>query len=86
MHTSAHLSPAAIAERGRPAASSLRHRIKAMVARVSEWATARAERLGTAALYAELSRLSDAELRARGLSRATLAHDVGELIADRKGA
>ena len=42
------------------------------------WLQARAAAAGEAALYQELSRLSDAELHRLGLSRATLASDIAQ--------
>jgi hypothetical protein len=84
MDTSAHLAPGAVAERRSPA-FSLRRRLKAIAARIAAWADARAERLAAAAIYEGLSKLSDAELRHRGLSRGTLAHDIHAGIADRTG-
>jgi hypothetical protein len=47
-----------------------------ILARVTTWATARADALAAAAVYEHLSKLSDAELHRRGLSRSTLACDV----------
>jgi hypothetical protein len=44
------------------------------IASLVTWARAQ----GAAAVYRELARLSDAELRHRGLSRGTLARDVCE--------
>jgi hypothetical protein len=44
--------------------------------RLRIWIEAHAVSAGQAALYHELSRMSDAELQRRGLSRATLARDV----------
>ena len=84
MDTSAHLSPGTVAER-RSRAPFLRRRLNAIAARIAAWATARADRLAAAVIYQELSKLPDAELRDRGLSRATLAHDVRACISDRKG-
>jgi hypothetical protein len=43
---------------------------------VATWATARANAIAAAAVYEHLSKLSDAELHRRGLSRSTLACDV----------
>ena len=43
-----------------------------------------ADRLAAEALCRELSKLSDAELRDRGLFRATLAYDVHARIAERR--
>ena len=44
--------------------------------RVAEWIERAADYRAAAALYEHLSRLSDAELHRRGLSRTKLAHDV----------
>lgn len=83
MDTSAHLSPGAAAGR-RNREFSLGRRLGAIAARIAAWAVARADRLATEVICRELSKLSDAELRGRGLSRAKLAHDVRAGIADRK--
>jgi hypothetical protein len=44
--------------------------------RIVTWADTCADYYAAAAMYEQLSRLSDAELARRGLSRATLARDV----------
>jgi len=44
--------------------------------RIMTWAVTCADEYAAAAMYEQLSALSDAELMRRGLSRATLAHDV----------
>ena len=44
--------------------------------RIAAWADTCADYYAAAALYEQLSALSDAELARRGLSRATLAQDV----------
>jgi hypothetical protein len=44
--------------------------------RVLAWADRRADYYAAAAMYQQLSALSDSELMRRGLSPATLAHDV----------
>ena len=44
--------------------------------RLAEWVKNCADRYAAAAAYAELSRLSDAELRHRSLSRDILARDL----------
>jgi len=49
---------------------------KAAIAWVAEWIESCAHHYAAALLYERLSRLSDAELAARGLNRATLAHDL----------
>ena len=60
-------------------------------ATVSSWIARIAERIATwaaayeaAAIYGQLSALSDRQLAQRGLTRATLAHDV-HLAYDRSG-
>lgn len=49
---------------------------KAAIAWVAEWIESCAHHYAAALLYEKLSRLSDTELAARGLDRATLAHDL----------
>jgi len=56
--------------------STIRRFVKAIAVSASVWATARANYLANAAIYKQLTRLSDAELHRRGLSRSTLARDV----------
>jgi hypothetical protein len=46
---------------------------------ISDWLATAADYYAAAALYESLSRLSDAELHRRALSRATLARDVCQL-------
>jgi hypothetical protein len=50
--------------------------IKSMGRRLVTWAGTCADHWAAAAMYEQLSTLSDAELAGRGLSRATLARDV----------
>jgi hypothetical protein len=57
---------------------SLATRLHALKAHAIAWLVTYARAQGAAAVYRELSRLSDAELRHRGLSRDTLARDVCE--------
>jgi hypothetical protein len=57
-------------------AATLCGAIKRFGQRIGKWAEARADRYAAAATYEQLSTLSDGELMRRGLSRATLAHDV----------
>ncbi len=47
------------------------------------WVTACGEAYVASAMYEDLSRLSDAELRRRGLSREGLAHEVHKACAGR---
>jgi hypothetical protein len=63
-------------------AGSLAGWIKSIGGRIVTWADTCADYYAAAALYEQLSALSDAELMRRGLSRATLAHDV-RVICDR---
>ena len=50
--------------------------IRCVARRIVAWADTCADYYAAAAMYEQLSRLSDAELARRGLSRATLARDV----------
>jgi hypothetical protein len=51
-------------------------RIKSLMKSCAVWMNRFADNWAAATLYDSLRSLSDAELRKRGLSRATLAHDV----------
>ena len=57
-------------------AASCLGRIKSLVKGCAAWMTDYADNWAAANMYDSLRSLSDAELRKRGLSRATLAHDV----------
>jgi hypothetical protein len=50
--------------------------IRSIGLRLVAWVDTCADYYAAAAMYEQLSALSDAELARRGLSRATLAHDV----------
>ncbi len=52
--------------------------ISSLGTRIAGWITTAADYYAAAAVYEQLSELSDAELQRRGLSRATLARDVCE--------
>jgi hypothetical protein len=58
------------------ASASLSDRIRQVGTRIGTWATTCADYYAAAAMYEQLSRLSNAELHKRGLSRDTLARDV----------
>jgi hypothetical protein len=58
-------------------AAPLSSRVRSIGLRLLVWADTCAEYYAAAAMYEQLSALSDAELTRRGLSRATLARDVG---------
>jgi hypothetical protein len=60
---------------GEPA-GSLAGRIKSIGGRIATWVDTCADYYAAAAIYEQLSALSDAELMRRGLSRATLAQNV----------
>jgi hypothetical protein len=47
-----------------------------LLARLAAWVKSRADRYAAATLYHELSRLSDTELKRRGLSRDILGRDL----------
>ena len=57
-------------------AASLSSSIKSFARRVTKWVNKCADRYAAAALYEQLSKLSDTELHRRELSRDTLARDV----------
>jgi hypothetical protein len=61
---------------GEPSRSALANRVSALGARVADWLATAANYYAAAAVYEQLSRLSDSELRRRELSRATLASDI----------
>jgi hypothetical protein len=60
-------------------ATRVRHKVRTALAWLSEWVQSCADHYAAAHIYQSLSRLSDAELATRGLSRATLAHDLIEM-------
>jgi hypothetical protein len=60
-------------------ATGLRHKVRTALAWLSEWVQSCADHYAAAHIYQSLSRLSDAELAARGLARATLARDLIEM-------
>jgi hypothetical protein len=76
MITSAHMSPAGVAQQSSGATFPIGRYASAIVARAAAWAAALADYHAAAAIYEQLSKLSDAELHRRGLSRETLARDV----------
>ena len=78
-----HLLPSDALTTGEPAAP-LSSRIRSIGLRLVSWADACADHWAAAAMYEQLSALSDAELARRGLSRATLSRDVLEQHASPK--
>lgn len=72
-----HLSPAGTARRN---GSPLRlfDFSSSLGMRIARWITTAADYYTAAAVYEQLSGLSDAELQRRGLSRATLAWDISQ--------
>jgi hypothetical protein len=52
------------------------NRVSSLGTRVADWLATAADYYTAAAVYEQLSRLSDGELQRRGLSRATLASDI----------
>ena len=69
------LNPVPVASRGagRP---TLAARISSIATWIGDSITTAADYYAAAAMYEQLSKLSDAELQRRGLSRHTLARDV----------
>ena len=67
--------PAEALATGEPA-WTLSNYIRRLGRRIVTWVDTCADYYAAAAMYEQLSRLSDAELARRGLSRATLAHDL----------
>jgi len=67
--------PSEALARAEPAAPLSRW-IRSIGVRLAAWANNCSEYCAAAAMYEQLSALSDAELTRRGLSRATLAQDV----------
>jgi hypothetical protein len=53
--------------------------ISSLGKRIADWLATAADYYAAAAIYEQLSRLSDVELHRRGLSRATLARDACQL-------
>jgi hypothetical protein len=84
MHTRTQLPPVQAAARPAGNGIALGRRVRALPARISAWIVARADRIGAELVWRELSKLSDEELAERGLTRATLARDVGAAVAERR--
>jgi hypothetical protein len=72
-------APIASHSAGRP---PLAARISSIAKWIGDSITTAANHYATAAMYEQLSRLSDAELQRRGLSRHTLARDVAAARCD----
>jgi hypothetical protein len=76
MNTSAQASLAGVAQRVSGAELPVSRYARAILTRASEWVTTCADYYAAASTYEQLSRLSDAELQRRRLSRDNLARDV----------
>jgi hypothetical protein len=59
-----------------PAKGGIGHALQSIGAHIAAWIETCADYHAAAGLYEQLSRLSDTELRRRGLSRATLAAEI----------
>jgi hypothetical protein len=70
-----HLLPA-LAARDNASPLRLSDFSSSLGTRIAGWITTAADYYTAATVYEQLSRLSDAELQRRGLSRATLASDI----------
>jgi hypothetical protein len=71
-------APILLVETGLRKASGLppSRAIASLAKRIADWITTAADYYAASAMYEQLSRLSDAELERRGLSRANLGRDV----------
>ena len=56
-------------------------RRRGLLARLSDWIDTCADYYAASVMYEELSRLSDTELKRRGLTRETLARDISVAAA-----
>jgi hypothetical protein len=74
-----------VATRDATPAEALRSPLATLLSKLRATVDACADYYAAAALYEQLSKLSDAELARRGLSRATLARDV-QAACDRRAA
>jgi hypothetical protein len=70
-----HASPAQTPLRLEPEVT-FANSISSLGTRLADWVTTAVDYYTAAAIYQQLSRLSDAELRRRGFSRATLASEI----------
>ena len=61
-----------------PSGSALANCVSSLGTRIADWLATAADYYTAAAVYEQLSGLSDAELRRRGLSRSTLAWDISQ--------
>jgi hypothetical protein len=76
MTTRTNISPLGAAAGLDEAKAGIGRAAKSLAAKASAWIETCADYYAAAAVYEHLSRLSDAELSRRGLSRATLASDI----------
>ena len=74
LNTQLNFAPADVASGGNPPSST--GAARRLLERVVDGLETCADYANAAALYEDLSRLSDAELKRRGLSRETLAPDI----------
>jgi hypothetical protein len=81
-HGNAHIAPAPIGW----TFHRMRDQIEWLGACIAEINAARADAHAAAALYAELSRLSDAELKRRGIPRQDLHRCIFETFSIRRAA
>src|SRR5262245_36318580 len=85
MSTTAIASSAGAADKLSVTGAPILRYVKTARAWISVWAAAYANSLAAAAIYESLSKLSDAELHRRGVSRSTLAHDVSRIVGRKQG-
>jgi hypothetical protein len=65
---------------GKHSGARLSRYVRAILIWASAWTRAYADARAAATMYEHLSKLSDAELRRRGLSRSTLARHVSRIF------
>ena len=76
MTTRTNVSPLGAAAGLDEAKAGIGRAAKSLAAKASAWLDTCADYYAAAAIYEHLSKLSDAELSRRGLSRGTLASDI----------
>jgi hypothetical protein len=79
MTASTDISPPGAVSDLDEAKAGIGHAAKSLAAKVTAWIDTCADYYAAAAIYEQLSRLSNSELSRRGLSRATLASDIARM-------
>jgi hypothetical protein len=79
MTTRTNVSPLGVAAGIDGAKGGIGRAAKSLAAKASAWIDTCADYYAAAAIYEHLSKLSEAELNRRGLSRTTLASDIARV-------